>query len=350
MSTWPLISAIVLNYNGHNSLGMGLGNCLSSVFSTDYPNYEVLFVDNASTDDSLVYVSRNFGKNSRLRIVRNDKNFGFAEGNNTGIRKAKGEYVVLLNNDTIVEPEWLKELVIVARADRVGAVQSKLLMLKSPELIDCAGGLIDYYGYHFERGRGEESSKYCQVAEVFYAKGAATLLKREALEKSGLFDPDIFLYFDEADLCWRIRLSGERVLFAPKSIVYHAQGLTASSFQEQRRLFFYIRNHLMVLLKNYDLGNMFWAVAASVLYEMRNASLFLVRRKPLVSLAIVKALVWNVFNLRSTWKKRQTVQRLVRKISDKELKKVMLEPFPPFPLYLVFSRLRYFKNKQNVNT
>lgn len=343
------VSVIVLNYNGRKRLGKILHNCLESVLKTDYPNFEVLFVDNASTDDSINYVKEKFGQDKKLRIIQNERNFGFAEGNNAGIRNAKGRYIALLNSDTRVDPNWLKELVRAIQPSDVGAVQSKLLQMDSADTLDCAGGFIDYYGYHFERGRGEKSSKYSQPGEIFYAKGAGVLFKREVLAKTGLFDPEIFMYFDETDLCWRIWLSGYKVLFAPKSIVYHASGLTASKLQQKTRSYYYTRNHILVLLKNYDLGNMFKAVAVSIIFEFRNMVLFLARRKPHVSIAIIEALSWNLFHSKYAWKKRQVIQRLVRKVSDEQIKKIMLKPYPPFPLYLVFSRFRYLK-KQNINT
>jgi hypothetical protein len=142
-----------------------------SAFDTNYPNFEVLFVDNASTDDSVEFVKK-IGQNPRLRIIQNERNLGFTEGNNLGIRNAKGEYIALLNSDAKAEPKWLKELVKAIHPPEIGAVQSKLLQMSSPDVIDCAGGLIDYYSYHLEKGRGEKSCKYTETGEIFYAKGA----------------------------------------------------------------------------------------------------------------------------------------------------------------------------------
>jgi len=259
-----------------------LKNCPTSVFDANYPNFEVLFVDNASTDDSVEFVKRNFGQNLRLRTIRNERNFGFAEGNNIGIRNAKGKCIALLNSDTKVDPEWLEELVEVIEYPGVGAVQSKLLAMDSPDLLDCAGGFIDYYGYHFERGLHEVSNKYNKIGEIFYSKGASIAVKRKVLEKTGLFDPDIFLYFDDVDLCWGIWLNGYKVPFVPKSIVYHASSSIASKLQERTRLYFYVRNHVLALLKNYDRNNMLKAVTVSIIFEIRRTFLFLARHKPLL--------------------------------------------------------------------
>jgi GT2 family glycosyltransferase len=125
------------------------------------------------------------------------------------------------------------------------------------------------------------------------------------------------------------------VIYVPSSIVYHASGATASKMQEKARLYFYVRNHFMVLLKNYNLANAFKAIAVSFLFEIRNVLLFLIRRRPLVSASILRALIWNLVYLRRTWAKRSDVQGQVRKVSDERIKQQMLVPKPMFPLYLV---------------
>ena len=336
-----LVSVIIVNYNGRKNLREILTNCLTSILETDYANFEVLFIDNASEDDSVKYVKETFGQDPRMQIICNKQNFGFAEGNNVGIRRAHGAYIALVNSDTRVEPDWLKNLVRAVQPAEIGAAQSKLLQMSHPTLLDCAGGLVDYYGYHFEVGRGEEASKYQKTRPIFYGKGASLLLKREALEKSGLFDPEFFMYFDEVDLCWRLWLSGSKVVYAPLSVVYHASGSTTAKMRSQSRLYFYTRNHLLIVLKNFSLLNVAKAVNVSLLFETRNAIVRLLRREPLEGLAIAKAMFWNLRHLKETWAKRQTVQKLIRRTSDEEIRKHMLEPCPPFPLYIVFPRSRY---------
>src|SRR5512137_2060944 len=132
----PLVSVIILNFNGKRHLGSILDGCLQSTLKTDYPNFEVVFVDNASTDGSVEYVKNAYGDNGNLRIIRNERNLGFAEGNNRGIEKAKGELIVLLNSDTRVEAGWLQALVAAAEPTDVGAVQSKLIQMSNPALLD----------------------------------------------------------------------------------------------------------------------------------------------------------------------------------------------------------------------
>jgi GT2 family glycosyltransferase len=336
-----LVSVIILNYNGLRTLGQVLDECLSSVLKATYSSFEVLFVDNASTDGSVEYVQGCYRCSEKLRIIKNENNLGFAEGNNRGIGQAKGKYIVLLNSDTRVDPNWLTELVKAVQPIDVGAAQSRLIRMDVTSELDCAGGFVDYYGYHFERGRGESPLCYNRLGEIFYAKGASALFKRETLEKTGLFDPDIFMYFDEVDLCWRIWLGGYKVVYAPASIVFHASGSTAAMMQSASRLYLYTRNHLAILLKNYNLANALKAVKVSFLFETRNVVLLLARKRPLVALAVMKALFWNLSHLKQTWTKRQKVQVCVRRVSDEEVRRHMLKPLPTFPLYITFSRSKY---------
>ncbi len=338
---YPTVSVVILNYNGRKALGKILDECLESVLGSDYPAFEVLLVDNASSDDSLTHIRKTYGEDKRLRFVENATNLGFAEGNNVGIKNSKGEYIAIVNSDTRVDKAWLAELVKAVQSPVVGAGQSKLLMMKSSYIMDCAGGFVDYYGYHFERGRGENASRYNKPAEIFYAKGASAIFKRQVLEKTGLFDSGVFMYFDEVDLCWRLWLSGYKVVYVPASIVYHQSGSTAALMQSTWKRYMYSRNHLEILLKNYDLFNAIKAAKVSILFEARNVALSLSRRRPQMAIAIMKAVAWNLSHLRETWAKRQVVQYCVRRVSDKEIRKHMLEPNPPFPYYVVRPRSKY---------
>lgn len=340
---YPLVSVIILNYNGLKNLNGILEECVKSALNTEYPNFELLFVDNASTDRSIEFVKKNFGRNPILRIIQNEKNFGFAGGINVGIKKAKGEYIALLNNDTIVDTQWLKELVKVMQQPRVGAAQSKLLQLRNPNILDCAGGFIDYLGYAYERGRGQKASDYKKVDEIFYAKGASLIIKRAVLDRVGYFDPILFIYYDETDLCWRVWLNGYKVVFVPTSIVYHAQGVTISTLPEHVSLYFLTRNHMLLLIKNYDRKNLVKNLIAFLLMEFRKAAVFIAKRKCTCALSIIKALTWNLIHFKYAWQKRCTVQKLIRRVPDHKIQKVMVKPYPPFPHSLIFRKSYFIK-------
>jgi len=336
------VSVIIVNWNGIRYLE----KCLKSVLSTDFPHFEVILVDNASTDDSVAFVKERFGHDQRLKIVQNKRNVGFAEGSNIGLKHAKGKYIVFLNNDTEVNSQWLEELVKVLQSDgSVGAAQSKLLLMNERNRFDCAGGFIDYYGYSWERGRNEEDEgQYDRVADVFYAKGAAMIVKRELLDMVGTFDPKFFMYFEETDLCWRIWLRGYRVVFVPSSKVYHVAGGTAK--QTFFSKYFLIRNHIRMIIKNYARKNLVKMVTRVLIIEFRKSIGFMLKNDSSQVRILVKALVWNLSNLRETWQRRQRCQQIIRRVPDEfVMKRVMLQPLFPFPHGLIFPISRYLKKK-----
>ncbi|GFP43541.1 rhamnosyltransferase, partial [Candidatus Hakubella thermalkaliphila] len=188
---YPLVSVVILNYNGMKYINQ----CLESVLSTDYPNFEVIFVDNSSTDGSLEYVNGRFRGNQCFRIVANSNNYGFAEGNNVGVRHSMGTYIVFLNIDTEVDPRWLKELITVVESDQtIGAAQCKLLMMHDRRRFDSAGGLLDYCGVEWPKNvRVYDLGQYDDVRDIFYAKGAAMLVREAGLEGKGRNYPETLL-------------------------------------------------------------------------------------------------------------------------------------------------------------
>jgi hypothetical protein len=302
--------------------------CLRSVLNTDYAEFEVIFVDNASTDGSLEYVKERFNHDPRLKIVRNDANYGFAEGNNIGLRLAKGKYVAFLNNDTEVDPKWLKELVKVLNSNQnLGAAQSKLLLLHNHKKFDTCGHMLTQFGFTIERGAGEKDiGQYDYVAEILGAKGAALIVRKKVLEEVGLFDPDYFALREETDLCWRIWLRGYTVAFVPKSIVYHAGGGVSKqvdisgSVWHRVQLFYWYRNTLMTLTKNLELKNAVKIIPLHLFLAFLDALIVsLMSRSFHSALSLLKAVTWILTNFRLVWKKRVTVQSTVRMKRDEEI-------------------------------
>jgi hypothetical protein len=295
---------------------------------TDYPNFEVILVDNASSDGSPDFANDEFGHCLRLKIIENTANLGFAEANNIGVRHTHGKYVALLNNDTVVDKTWLTELTKVMENDvSIGAAQSKLLLMDQPTRYDCAGGFLNYNGETYARGRFfTDKGQYEKVEEIFTCKGAAMILRRDVLRKVGLFDPTYFFYYEETDLCWRIWLAGYKVVYVPSSVVYH-KGEGSVPKETSQQIFFQVylfnRNRITTLLKNYEIQNLFAHLMPWLLLEARNivsAGLRGYRRsKALYSLASSKAILWNLENLSNIWKKRLYVQKNVRRVRDSEV-------------------------------
>jgi len=333
----PLISIIIVNYNGIKFIK----RCLNSVLNSDYPNFEVIFVDNASIDGSYELVKKLFGSNSRLTIIRNNKNLGFTGGTNLGFWYAKGDYIVFLNYDTEVSQNWLKVLVEIMNSNlRIGAAQCKLLNLYDKRRIDSAGQFIDPLGYGYPRGDEEDIGQYDNVEEIFYADGAALIVKRLIINQVSLnglpFDSDYFGYYEDADLCWRVRLRGYKVVLIPTSIVYHARTAAKLHKMSSYLIFSHAKNRIMTLIKNYGLGNLIKYLPLLLFFETIRA-IILLKTKPDHSIAILKAILWNLKNLKKTWKKRLIVQQFIRRVPDPYIMRYMVK-FTPTHLYNSFKK------------
>ncbi len=247
----PRVSVVIVSWN---ALPL-LQQCLPSVAATDYPDLEILLADNASTDGSAAWVAEAFPE---VKIVRHPQNWLFCRGNNEAVRHATGKYVVLLNNDVEVPPGWLDPLVDLMEAQpMVAAVQPKLLQYDDRrrfEYAGAAGGFLDRLGYPFTRGRlfatvERDGGQYDDARDVFWATGAALLLRRSAFEEVGRLDERFALHMEEIDLCWRLWRAGYRVMVEPTSEVYHLGGSSLPQ-GSPRKTYYNFRNSLLMLYKN----------------------------------------------------------------------------------------------------
>jgi GT2 family glycosyltransferase len=308
-------------------------DCLRTVLDTHYPNFEVLFVDNALTDGGLDYVIRRYGGDPRLKIIKNAENYGFAKGNNIGVTHANGDYIVFLNVDVKVDPNWIRELIEVMKSDpTIGAAQAKLLRLDDKHRIDTCGHMLTPFGFTYERGGGEvDRGQYDHVAEIFGGEGAALIIRRKVFEEIGGFDEDFFLLREETDLCWMVWLHGYRVVFVPKALVYHAMGgsLKASQIEATLPLYYFKRNMMITLVKNLELKNIIKIIPVHLLLSIADAVANDVRNRSNVGIcSTLKAIIWLTANFKSVWKKHLKVKAL-RKLNDNEFfPKIMLKISP----------------------
>lgn len=239
---------IVLNWNGKDDTL----DCLQSLRSTNYDNYKVVLVDNGSEDDSVKAVREKF---SEVEVVETGKNLGFAGGNNVGIEyaiKAGADYVFLINNDTTVHPDYLKELVDVAESDvKIGAVGSKIMYYGEPERIWFVGGKINWLKNKGEHIGLDEIDKgqFDEIREVDYLTGCALLVKREVVEKVGVLEDDYFLYYEDADYSLRIQNAGYKTVYAPKSKIYHKVSRSTKPGSSSY-VYYHVRNGLVNARRN----------------------------------------------------------------------------------------------------
>jgi len=240
----PFVSIIILNYNA----GQLLVNCVESILKTNYPSFEILVVDNISNDQSHKECKKKF---PQIHLIENTKNLGYCEGNNVGIRAAKGNLLVILNPDTIVSPEWLIELVSAYEKNGGGIYQPKILSLYESNVLQSTGNMLHLFGFGFSRDKGiPDNSNYNEIQQVGYASGTCLFTSLDTMKKIGLFDPFIFLYHDDLDLGWRAAQLNIKSYFVPTSIVYHAESYSLK--WSSKKFFWLERNRRYCLLTHYS--------------------------------------------------------------------------------------------------
>lgn len=244
-ASFPLVSVVVINYNGRRFLE----KCISSILLQTYPLIEIILIDNGSNDDSVDYVKKKFPS---IKLITCKRNLGFAKGNNIGIKAAKGDLIATLNNDTEVTPKWVEELVKgIQSGNNIGMCASKMLFLKNPELINSTGICISRSGACRDRGMFEsDQGQYESVEEVFGPCAGAAIYRKAMLDKIGLFDEDFVAYMEDVDLAFRGRLAGWKCLYIPNAVVYHVHGGTAG-YVTDYTIYYGNRNIVWNCFKNY---------------------------------------------------------------------------------------------------
>jgi len=244
MSENPLVSVIVLNYNA----GKLLLNCIESVKKSTYKNLEIIVVDNISTDKSQETCKEKYPD---IKLIQNDENFGYCEGNNIGIREAKGDYIIILNPDTIVESNWIEELISAYNKFGEGLYQPKILSLNKTEILQSTGNMLHIFGFGFAKDKGKNDNLMeADIKKIGYASGTCLFTSKEVLDKIGLLDSFLFLYHDDLDLGWRAAQMGISSFYVPNSIIYHVESY---SLKWSAKKFYWLeRNRKYCLLTHYS--------------------------------------------------------------------------------------------------
>ncbi len=231
----PKVSIIIVNHNGKTLLE----KCLESLFKVNYENFEVILVDNNSTDDTVEFVTKN---HPSIILLKLNSNKGFAEPNNIGSKIATGKYLLFLNNDTIVTPSFISEMVSVIENDNKIAICQSLL-LKPDESVDSSGDFIDHLGVVYN-----STKKTDNIREISSARGASMLIHKKIFDILEGFDEKFYVSFEDVDLGWRAWMIGYKVILTPKSIVYHVGGQTIKS-KKPEIAFHGFKNQLSMKIK-----------------------------------------------------------------------------------------------------
>jgi len=240
-----MISVIIVNYNGRHFLDA----CLSSLINQTFQDIEIILVDNASTDGTAGYIRRNYPS---VIIIENAENRGFAGGINDGIRVARGNYILTLNNDTTADPQFVEHLKnAMDNEDTIGMCAAKMLFPDGR--INSAGMCISRSGAAWDRGMFSlDAGQFNIPEEVFGPCAGAALYRKKLLDEIGLFDEDFFLFMEDVDLAFRARLAGWRCMYVPQARVIHIHGGTAG-YKSDISIYYGNRNLLWYVVKNFPL-------------------------------------------------------------------------------------------------
>lgn len=261
----PPVSVIIVNLNGQDHLK----DCLSSLQAINYDQQklQIIVVDNGSTDGSKKLIKQSF---PQVELIQNKSNVGFVKAINQGAKKASGDYLAFLNNDTRVHPEWLRELLMPILANpEVACVGSKMLTWDG-KTIDFIDSALSFYGHGFKLHTGEPDAKtYNQEKPILFACGGAMLVDKRIYLESGGFDDDYFAFFEDVDFGWRLWLFGYKVMFAPQSIVYHRHHGTTQKYGYEKERLLLEKNALFTIIKNYEDKNLQQIFPAATLLTIK---------------------------------------------------------------------------------
>ena len=321
----PLVSIIIINYNGKSYLE----KCLESIKKIKYDNLEIIVVDNNSTDGTMEFLAQNYPSIITLKL---DKNYGFAKPNNVAAKIAKGDFLLFLNNDTEVTPNFLTELVqVLVGNDQIGICQS--LLLKPNGEIDSSGDFIDTIGVVYN-----SKEPIDKIREISSARGASMIIRKELFLDLEGFDEQFFVSFEDVDLGWRTWIKGYKVVINPKSVVYHHGGKTHDSIKDEIS-FHGLKNQLSMKITNFEMKYSISSLLKFfIIFGIRELKILLdykikgktamtstkyedtIAAKPNIN-AILKALFWIISNSKYLRNKRKKIHGY-RKISTRELQKI----------------------------
>ena len=303
-----MLSIIIVNYNGLKYLK----KCLDSIFEQTYKDLEIVLVDNCSTDTSVEFIKNNYPS---IKIVMSQKNLGFASGNNLGIKSSKGELVMLLNNDTWMDQDFLEKLTKFYDEndyDVVAPLENDYQNSNKPIYIIK----IDPFGHPIYISNPKDFDNQ------FYLSGVCLLFKRKLYNETGGLDNDFFMYFEEIDWFWRLHLLNKKIGVDKTLYIHHFGSGTTGSGIKYSSFLWRNQNTLQMLLKNYSWYNLTWVLPVYFIQNFIEIIFFILDFKPNISFAYIKGWLFNIKNIRNIIKERTQIQK-IRVVGDRLILKKM---------------------------
>lgn len=328
----PKVTILIPNYNGKK----WLEQLLPTLEKATYPNKEILIVNNGSTDDSARFLKKNY---PHVCVVEIKKNRGYAGANNFGVKYASGKYILFLNNDTIVTPNFLEPLVDKIESDKkIGAVQPQIRHMVQRNVIDSIGSFFTFTGflYHYGYFQPHRQKKYQKELLLYSVKGACFLMRKKDYLDLGGIDESFVTYVEESDLCHRILLSGKKIIYVPQSVVYHFGGGDMHIMTKNEVVIFRsFRNRFVSYLKNLSMKKLLLVLPVHLFLCELLILMSILRGKFKQAVASQVGVVGWIPNLFSILKQRKYIQSNVREITDDKLF-ASVERNPSFSYYYHF--------------
>jgi len=309
----PKVAVVILAYNGLEYTKQ----FMPSVMASSYPELSVYVIDNASEDDTVVYLKTNY---PAVKIIELQNNEGFAGGYNTGLSQIEADYYVLLNQDVEVNPNWIEPIIKAMENNHlIAAAQPKILAQQNKNYFEhagAAGGFIDALGYPFCRGRiltdvERDDGQYDDIVNCFWASGAAMFIRAKLFHQFTGLDADFFAHMEEIDLCWRLQRAGYHIKAIPQSVVWHVGG-SVIGYQSPRKAYLNFRNGLALLHKNLPATQFIWKMPLRILLDVVAAYRELLGGRPQIFRAIAKAHLHYFFRWFFWQRKRKTAKQIVQ--------------------------------------
>jgi len=306
---YPTVDIIICAHNNKELTSQ----CLDSLLDLSYSNFRIILVDDCSTDNSVSFLRNKY---PFITIIENKKNLGAAKTRSNGIKLSKAKYIVTMDNDATLSLDWLTIMVKLMESDeRIGQAGGKTLSLDNPKILVEAGGSMCFRGkgYPIGSGKSADDEKYNKMREVLYFSTASTIIRRKAFDDIGGFC-DVYYYgYEDTDLSLRINIAGYKVIYYPEAISHHMLSTTVSQTIGKKRVYYWMRNRLLIMLRNYELKSLLRYLPANLRFTAGDCF-----RHPERFIPVLLAWSWIIFHLPIIVRQRRKINSF-RKVRDSQL-------------------------------
>lgn len=315
MMSKQMVSIIVLNYNG----GKVLLNCIVSLLGQTYKDFEIILVDNHSTDGSIEEIDKKFRDEKKIKIIKNESNLGCPGGRNVGIKHANGQIIGFIDNDAIADENWLYYISKKLESNKkIGVVSSRLIFSDKRCILNGVGGTLNLQGYGGDIGFNEPVEFFKLPEKIFYACGCGMVIRKDVIDRVGEFDTPIFNYYDDVDFCFRARNRGYDIVLEPEAVLYHK--FSYSDKFNKNKVFLCERNRIRCILKYKNINDIPLWMKMEIFHEIKNFILFPI---------FLWSWIWNIVHIHDILKTRFAESRLDKSSIEHKLFDPTWGYYPP---------------------